>query len=124
MIVGRVNRNREAVIALTLRDSAGQDHAIDAVVDTGFNGSLTLPSHTVSQLGLDWHGREQGTLADGRIGYFEIYAARIIWDGHERLVETAVAEGTPLVGMNLLKDCELRIRIIENGEVSISPLVE
>ena len=124
MIVGQVNRNREAVVALTLRDASGQDHVIDAVIDTGFNGSLTLSAHAVGLLELDWHGREQGTLADGSIGYFEIYAARIIWDGHERLVETAVAEGSPLVGMNLLKGNELRIRVIENGEVSISPLVE
>ena len=64
MIVGRVNRNREAVVAISLRDANQQDHVFDAVIDTGFNGSLTLPTGAVAALGLEWRGREQGTLAD------------------------------------------------------------
>lgn len=43
MIAGTVNANREPVIRVSLQDAAGRGHDRDAVVDTGFNGWLTLP---------------------------------------------------------------------------------
>ena len=42
MISGRVNENREAVISLTLIGLVGEKHEIEAVIDTGFSGDLTL----------------------------------------------------------------------------------
>jgi clan AA aspartic protease len=124
MIVGHVNQNLEAIFPLRLRDTTGREHAIDAVIDTGFNGSLTLPIKVISDLDLAWHGREQGRLADGSIGLFDIYAAPIIWDNGDRIVETVATEGTPLVGMNLLRGHELHIQIVEKGNVIIKLLVE
>ena len=43
MIQGVVNAALEAVIPLTLQGPAGQTREIEAVIDTGFSGSLTLP---------------------------------------------------------------------------------
>ena len=43
MIVGIVNAEREAVISIEVRGSNGQRRTILAVIDTGFDGSLTLP---------------------------------------------------------------------------------
>ena len=43
MIEGFVNANLEAVVTIPLLGPAGQTREIAAVVDTGFNGYLTLP---------------------------------------------------------------------------------
>ena len=43
MIERSVNAAYEAVISLSLRGPSGQAQEIDAVIDTGFNGFLTLP---------------------------------------------------------------------------------
>ena len=51
MIVGRVNAYREAVISLSVEGSGGRRREIDAVVDTGFNGYLTLPATLIQELG-------------------------------------------------------------------------
>ena len=43
MIEGVVNARLEAVLSLSLLGPAGQAREVDVVVDTGFNGYLTLP---------------------------------------------------------------------------------
>ena len=43
MITGMVNAHREATSPLSVPDANGQRHAIDAVIDTGYTGCLTLP---------------------------------------------------------------------------------
>jgi predicted aspartyl protease len=51
MISGVVTDDRQAVIHLTVRGPAGQEREIEAIIDTGFDGSLSLPSSIVVQLG-------------------------------------------------------------------------
>ena len=43
MIAGVVNAHAEAIIRLPVRAADGREQDIEAVLDTGFNGSLTLP---------------------------------------------------------------------------------
>ena len=43
MITGAVNANREATIRLVMSGSSGQQHEIEAIIDTGFTDFLTLP---------------------------------------------------------------------------------
>lgn len=122
MIVGAVNENREAVIRFEVLDADGQRHDIDAVVDTGYNGALTLQASVISSLRLTWLGREQGLLADGVTALFDIYSACVMWDNQQRIVETAAADGDPLVGMAMLEGCELRVQVIANGQVVIEAI--
>jgi predicted aspartyl protease len=51
MIVGVV-QGREARIRLTIRGTRGKEQVIDAVVDSGYTGWLTLPPATIAALGL------------------------------------------------------------------------
>jgi predicted aspartyl protease len=57
MIGGHVNAYREAVISLSVEGSSSLRRDIDAVIDTGFNGYLTLPAALVQALGLVWRRR-------------------------------------------------------------------
>ena len=43
MITGMVNANREAAIRLLVRGPQGHQREIEAIIDTGFTGFLTLP---------------------------------------------------------------------------------
>ena len=56
MITGMVNAHREALIPLSVQNANGQARAIDAVIDTGYTGGLTLPSALIAALGLTWRG--------------------------------------------------------------------
>lgn len=57
MITGIVTDRREAVIRLKVRGPTGQDQEIEAIIDTGFDGWLSLPSSIIAQLGLTWRQR-------------------------------------------------------------------
>ena len=52
MIRGVVNDAYEAVVALTVQGPAGQAQDIEAVIDTGYTGFLTLPTTLVAELDL------------------------------------------------------------------------
>jgi predicted aspartyl protease len=77
MITGFVPERREAVIRLRVYGPAGQNEEIEAIIDTGFDGSLSLPSSIVAQLGLIWRQRGLALLADGSESVFDIYEATL-----------------------------------------------
>ena len=102
MITGTVNADYEAVIRLFVHGPSGTVHEVNAMIDTGFNGFLSLPLALVTTLGLMRRSRGRALLANGREGLFDIYCVTVLWDGQQRYVEADAVDTTPLVGMSLL----------------------
>ena len=121
MIEGVVNASYEAVVSLPLQSQSGQVREIEAVVDTGFNGFLTLPSALVGELALPFVTRGWATLADGSRVSFDTYAVAVVWEGQPREVLVDAADTTPLVGMQMLDDHDLSIQVRNGGRVLIQP---
>jgi clan AA aspartic protease len=119
MITGSVRASREAVIPLSVLDSAGQPHYIEAVLDTGFTGSLTLPPSTIAALGLTWRSRGRAILADGSTQTFDIYAATVVWDGAPRSILVEEVDTAPLLGMLLVWGYDIHIAATDGGTVTI-----
>lgn len=122
MITGIVNAYRQAIISLVVRGPEGQTQHIEAVIDTGFDGSLTLPPTLIAALGLVWRRRGRALLADGSESLFDIYEGVVVWDGQLRRVAVDIADIDPLVGMSLLYGCELTVQARDGGSVFIKPL--
>ncbi len=57
MITGVVTEDRQAIIHLIVRGPAGQEQEVEAIIDTGFDGWLSLPSSLIVRLGLVWRRR-------------------------------------------------------------------
>jgi clan AA aspartic protease len=121
MIVGIV-RGREARIRLTIRGSRGRQQEIEAVVDTGYTGWLTLPPAVIGALNLPWQSFGSGILADGSVSLFDVYQAKVVWDGRVRPVFVDEFAATPLVGMALLRGREFKMQVRARGKVTIKPL--
>ena len=122
MITGSVHANREAVISLVVRGPGGEDRTVSAVVDTGFNGFLTLPPRIITALRLSRLGLARVRLADGREQFLQIYEAAVIWDGQSRIVEVDSADTDALLGMALLDGYALRIEVTNGGAVEVNKL--
>ena len=78
MIQGSVNAAYEAVVRLAVRGPAGQVRQIDAVIDTGFTGFLTVPPALVEELGLLFLTRSQAVLANGSEETFDVYGITLL----------------------------------------------
>jgi clan AA aspartic protease len=120
MISGTVSANREATVLLTLRGPDHRDMDIEFVIDTGFNGWITLPSSLISQLALPWRRRGLGELADGSETIFDIFEAMVLWDGELRRIWVDEMNAAPMAGMSLLVDCALTIQVWTGGDVTIT----
>ena len=114
-----MNANLEVVVTLSLRGPEGQARQVDAVIDTGFNGYLTLPPILVADLELPVVGNGEAVLADGREVYFNVYGVTALWNGLPRYVETGAVGDEPLVGMSMLVGHDLRVEVAEGGRVTI-----
>jgi clan AA aspartic protease len=119
MITGVVTANRDAVVRLLVRGPNCVEKLIEAVIDTGFNGWLTLPSILIDQMELRWHQRTRVVLADGSEINFDVYEGEVLWNGKLRRINVGETNSTPLVGMALLHGCELNVQVWDGGRVII-----
>ena len=122
MIYGVVNLQREATLPLVVGNAQKQQQVVDTVIDTGFNGFLSLPSTVIATLNLPWSASDIVTLGDGSQTLFDIYTAMVIWDGQYREIDIAASETEPLLGMALLYGYRLQVDNIEGGIVKIEEL--
>ena len=119
MITGTVNADYEAIIRLFVQGPAGPAHEVYAMIDTGFNGFLTLPPALVTTLGLIRRSRGRALLANGSEELFDIYGVTVMWDGQQRYVEADAVDTTPLADMSLLDGYDLHIQVANGGQVVI-----
>jgi clan AA aspartic protease len=122
MMQGVVNLSCEATLSLAVSNANRQSQLIEAVIDTGYTGFLSLPREIIIALSLPWTGIDRGTLGDGSEVTFEVYVATIIWDGQYRNIPVNEAETDPLVGMSLLHGYDLHIRAVAGGNVTIKAI--
>ena len=119
MITGIVNADLEAIIPISIFDFEGKVYTQNAIVDTGFNGWLSLPNDLITQLHLRWKRRGRAMLGDGSECVFNIYEAVVIWDGIHLTIPIDEADSEPLVGMSLMENYQLIVQVFEGGLVEL-----
>ena len=123
MITGKITTNREATIELEVIGSNQRTEKVEAVIDTGFNGYLTLPNDLINYLKLQRAGSRSVTLGDGNVVVLDMYLAMVLWHGQQREVLALQADGGPLIGMSLLYGNRVMLEVVENGAVTIDSLL-
>jgi len=122
MIEGHVNSHRELVVPVRLLDANEHVHRFEAVVDTGFEGYLSLPPEQISAMGLRFSQHIDMVVATGRTFEVNSYFGIAIWRGERRPIRILEAENTPLIGTALLWGSLLTAEMTDNGAVAIGPL--
>jgi clan AA aspartic protease len=96
---------------------------IKCVVDTGFEGFLTLPPAAVMQLQLSYLTNLNANLADNSSIQTDVYLATILWNGIERDVPVLAMGRRPLIGTALLRDYHLGIDFCDGGTVLLDEIL-
>ena len=122
-MTGSLNAEGEPTLPVRVEGPAGT-RDVDAIVDTGFNGELTLPREQIEALGLPEATVTTVTLADGRIREVQMYLAEARLDGHPRQVFVAEAPTSPLLGTDLLWGFSLYVEFQDDGRVEIELLYD
>ena len=121
MIRGRLNERLEPIVAVEVSNGAGDWRTVEAILDTGFSGYLTLAQDLIDSLGLEYDTQIQMVLADGEDTTMRSYAGFVNWFGQTRRVDVIASEGAPLLGMFLLAGCKITMRVRQGGEALIEP---
>lgn len=122
MITGTVTADREIVISL---EAIGPDQSpvlLEAILDTGFNGFLTLPIDMLNALQASSAGTRRAELGDGNLVELDVYLVRIKWRDEEHEVLALRADVTPLVGMSLLWGSRVRFDAQDGGTATIEKI--
>ena len=76
---------------------------IVALIDTGFTGELKLSPARASKLGLQITHTESVTLADEKSVNMPAGLAQVAMEGITDTVSVLIGEGTPIIGVGLLR---------------------
>jgi clan AA aspartic protease len=123
MITGTVT-NGQGRIRLKVIGLQGREQEVEVLLDTGYSEFLTLAPALVAELGLRWQKVDTTLLADGSECFFDVYEAKVMWDGKACSVSVAELGTTPLAGMALLNGYELNMQVRSGGKVIIKRLPE
>ena len=103
-------------------DSAGRSWPVNAVIDTGFTGDISLPTSTIRRLSLRPLGQRTFTLANGELSVMNAYSGRIIWHERPRDVVVIQSEDAAMIGMNLIWGSRVTLEARTDGDVMIEEL--
>lgn len=113
----------QARINVTLRPPEQSYVEIECVVDTGFEGALTLPPDVVATLKLPYVTSISANLADDSSIMTRLHLATIIWHGIEREIIVLAMGRRPLLGTALIEDYHLSIDFCEGGSVIVDEIM-
>ena len=99
MINEKVSGDLQALVIIDIIGGEGRPQSLEAILDTGFSGYLTLPTESIQQLGLRSVGQRTFELANGDLFEFEAYLAAVSWHGSLTDALVLKSDSIPLIGM-------------------------
>lgn len=89
---------------------AKQSNLLEAILDTGFDGYLSLPISIAVTLGIELTAVVTVEYADGRRSQELVFSVRVDFDGKEKIIPATLTAGAEaLAGTALLTDYELKL---------------
>jgi clan AA aspartic protease len=124
MLTGRITAENEAVVCIQVLGPAGQVVPVEAAIDTGYDGFLTLPASLIRDLELPFKGTVRATLGDGNEVRMDLFLAAVAWEEEPCEVLVLAAEGGVLLGMAMLAGSRVTLDVEDEGAVTIESLAE
>ena len=120
-LVRTFGQRLKGVCIVHLLGDNGVSARVETIVDTGFDGYLTLGGGVINELGLEATSSIRMFLADGSDLLCPVFRVAIDWHGQLRTIEIVQLEGLQLLGMELMRGSELRMMVEDVGVIEITP---
>lgn len=124
MLTGHVTSDNEAVIPIAVLGTEDRIVRVEATIDTGYNGFLTLPKAVIEELDLSFIGPTRAALGDGNEVSMDLFLGVVQWEGGPRDVLVLETEGGTLVGMALLNGHRVTMDVEDGGMISVESLAK
>ncbi len=121
-MISAIVNNLQVLVPVVFRLPNQPDFTVEFVVDTRFEGTLTLPPSAVAALNLPYILDINAKLADDSKTKVDVHTAVILWDDREIEVAVMAMGRRPLLGTALLQGKHLEADFAENGLASIVDL--
>ena len=122
MMTGIVTAKREAILRVTVCADNGRTYDYDALIDTGYNGTFTLPPSIIAALGLRWFRYNASMLADGTEITYDVYEGVLLWDGQPTPILIDEMNSDSLIGMSLMAGYELNLPVRNGATFTLRPI--
>jgi clan AA aspartic protease len=120
VIFGRVLHHQSTIQLAIYSPSKQLD--VEAIIDTGFTGFLTLPLAQVTALGLAFVRYESVVLGDGSTVAVPVHQAEVLWHGARQAVFVLATGHEPVVGMSLVYGSRLTLDGEDGGALTLEEL--
>ena len=122
MVVGQITAAREIVFRLAVFDRHEEAHEFRVILDTGFDGYLTLPPTVADALGLPEIEQRRIFVGGDQEELVAVYKAAIEWDGQRRDITVYGLETQPVIGMALIYGYDVHFHAIDGGVATLIAL--
>ena len=120
MKIGRIDAATGAlypVVQVELRGRDGRSVFVDAVLDTGFTGTISIPIGVIRELGIVRRRRETFVLADGSTSESSVYDGSVRFAGSWFETDIFSTHYIPTVGMRLLYGANISFDAVPDGDI-------
>ena len=123
--IGRIDAATGAlypVVQVELRGRDGRSVFVDAVLDTGFTGTISIPIGVIRELGIVRRRRETFVLADGSTSESSVYDGSVRFAGSWFETDIFSTHYIPTVGMRLLYGANISFDAVPDGDIEYRSL--
>lgn len=118
MLRGTIDAAGQIRVPIELIAADGRRSTLEAVLDTGFTGSIGIRGELVPALGWQPHGYVEAALASGSES-LRVFVGEVIFDGRLQVVRAVeITSDDIVVGLSLLREKRLLVDF-RTGEVTI-----
>ena len=92
---------------------------LEALLDSGFTGAISVPLRTVEGLKLEWSGEHSVTLGDASKVGVDLYEGIVLFAGRRYRCAVLATGDVPTVGMHLMQGMKVCFEALEGGAIEI-----
>lgn len=119
MIKGHTNSDLAPIVTVEIVDDNGRLKSLQAILDTGFDGDLSLSEEAIRKHGLKTVGERDITLANGDVDSIPFCIGVLSYGTHKIEVIVLQMGEESLVGMAPFRDGKMALEVWNGGRVTV-----